>query len=456
MLLLIALIACHAPADTAETGPTAVPWSGDLPPLASDIGMVRGFTPLRAIIHLHSPLSHDACDGDGYVDGVIDEECLAEEREGLCRVSVDVAYLSDHPSYAAWVPWQDTLLMRDDDELVVEDGRTVGSRIHCAGGHEVLWLPGYEDELMPVGVEDIDLPPGEERDALYNSADGAAIATMRAAGGIVLQAHPESRDIDELSRRQDDGLAGLELFNLHALLDPGEREEIYGLDSFSWIQDIGPFTTEDGTAEPDLLFLAFFQELLPNVERWDALSARGPAVGTAGTDAHRNVMPLLLRDGERPDGFRRNMRWFSNHLLARERTAGAADEALAAGRLYAAFEALGTPYSLSFWYVDPMGEEHEMGDDAVAGGVLNLDCPRLAPASPHDGSGPPEITATIFKDGQPWQEGCGAWDVTEAGAYRARIDIVPTHLAGFLGEDPAPFLHAFPWVYTNPVRIEAP
>ena len=453
MLVLLVLAACQPTPDSSDTGPSAVPWSGDLPSLQGELGLVRGFTPLRAIVHLHSPYSHDACDGEGFVDGVLDESCLAEERDGLCRVGVDVAFLTDHPAYAATVPWQDTLLVRGDDEIVELDGRPVASRIRCEGGHEVLWVPGFEDELMPVGIEESTVPPGDELVALYNRDDAEAIAAMQAAGALVLQAHPEERSAEELARRQDDGLAGLELYNLHALLDPGECEEIYGLDAFGWVQDIGPFSDEDGTAEPDLLFLAFHQELLPNVERWDQLAARGPAIGTAGTDAHRNVLPILLRDGERPDGFRRNMRWFSNHLLAREPGFAGAEEALASGRSYAAFEVLGTPDGLAFWYEEADGTAREMGEQASPGGSLHLDCPLLSPSSPRDGSGPPEISATVFRDGQPWQEGCGAWEVAEPGVYRVRIDILPSHLAGFLGEDPAPFLHAFPWVYTNPIRV---
>ena len=50
-------------------------------------------------------------------------------------------------------------------------------------------------------------------------------------------------------------------------------------------------------------------------------------------------------------------------------------------------------------------------------------------------------------------QGCGSWEVSEPGVYRARIDIVPTHLAGFLGDDPDTYIHEFPWVYTNPLHI---
>ena len=454
LIALLALTACEPPlGETADTGPRVVPWNPGLPSLVDDVGQVRGYTPLRSIVHLHSPWSHDACDGHGYEDGVLDEECLAELRDGLCRLSIDAAYLTDHPSHAAERPFEDTLLMRGDDEAVQLGGAVVANRIHCEGGHRVLWLPGFEDELMPVGVEGTPVPHGDELETLYNQSDLEAFEAMASVGGIVLQAHPEERSLEELERRQDDGLQGVELFNLHAMLSPETREDIYGLDAFGWVEDIGPFTDEDSTAEPDLLFLAFYQEQGPNLERWDHLSARAPTIGIAATDAHRNVMPITLSDDERPDGFRRNMRWFSNHLLAASTDVTGADEALAAGRLYAAFEALGTPAELGFWYTDADGIDHEMGATTAPGGKLALILPILSAGSPQDGSGQPTITGAVYKDGVLWQEGAGSWDISEPGVYRARIDILPTHLTGFLGADPEPYLHSYPWVYTNPIRV---
>ena len=58
-------------------------------------------------------------------------------------------------------------------------------------------------------------------------------------------------------------------------------------------------------------------------------------IGTAGTDAHQNVLPILLRDGERGDSYRRMLRWFSNMVLVEsgEPTPATAQAALEAGRL---------------------------------------------------------------------------------------------------------------------------
>ena len=433
------------------------PWATDLPTLADEIAHPRGFLPLRSILHFHSPYSHDACDGLGYSEGgILDEECLQQMRDGLCRVGIDLAYVSDHPSYAAFHPFEDILLMREDDEPVTVSDDTVASRILCDTGHEVLYLPGIEDDVMPLGLDRHAAPYGEEADALYNNTSQELFDAVAAAGGMVFQEHPEERDLATLAERQDMGLVGLEVFQLHALLDPGAREEIYGLDPFGWIEDIGTFTMPDATGQPDLLFLAFFQELGPNLDRWDYLLSRGPSVGIAATDAHRNVMPIELSDGERPDGYRRMFRWFNNVVLADSKDPQAGDDAVAAGRLYIAFEILGTPDGLTFWYDDGAGTEHEMGASCTGctGGTLHLDCPILSENSPRDGINAPEIAATVFKDGEAWQTGCGTFEITEPGAYRARVDITPHHLTPFLGDDPSPYLHAYPWVYTNAIRIQ--
>ncbi len=458
---LLAAVGCAAgdgdPGDDDSGGGwERIPWSADLPPLRDDIAAPRGFVPQRAILHVHSPYSHDACDGAGYVDGVLDLECMAQMREGFCRTSVDVAYLSDHPDYAAWQEFADLALMHDGSTAVEVGGEVVAGRFSCDGGHEVLYLVGIEDELMPLGLDRHAAAAGQEAHDLYNGSGVELFEAVEAAGGMVFQEHPEAREMDLLRERQDMGLVGLEIFQLHALLDPDAREEIYGLERFGWIDDIGPFTDPESTAEPDLLFAAFHQEMGPNVERWDALAARGRMVGIAATDAHRNVLPMELRDGERPDGYRRNFRWFSNVLLTAE--AGdpqAADDAVRAGRLYVAFEAFGTPDGLAFWVEDRSGNDVEMGAacSSCVGGTLHLTCPGLSPSSPRDGGDPPAIDATVFRSGEPWQAGCGSWEIEEPGQYRVRVDITPTHLREFFGDDPDPYLHAYPWVYTNIIDV---
>ena len=51
----------------SDAGPDLPTWSRELPNAADAIGTRRGLSPARGIIHLHSPYSHDACDGTRFI-----------------------------------------------------------------------------------------------------------------------------------------------------------------------------------------------------------------------------------------------------------------------------------------------------------------------------------------------------------------------------------------------------
>lgn len=447
---LLLLLACRrdpapAPLDTA---PETVPWSSELPPLAAEIGDTRGLRPARAIVHLHSPWSHDACDGG---EGAENPECLADLREGLCRTAVDVAFLTDHPAYAAWHPYEELFQAQEGDEPVLDEaGAMYANRVICEDGHVVQWQPGIEDELMPVGLARHVSEDPDEADALYNGYDATTLAEEQAAGAMVLTAHTEGRTLAELEELQDLGLQGTELFNLHAAFDPDIREEHLGLPGADWLMQLAPFTSDEDSAEPDLFFLAVFSEQTPSLERWDALLARGPMVGTAGTDAHQNVLAYDLRDRERADSYRRMLRWFSNVLLVDSEDPAAFEQALRAGRSYVAFEVLGTPLGFDL-HLESGGAVYELGSDAPEGALV-LACPTLSPSSPR-GLEAPEITATVYKDGQPWRTGCGEHETEGPGVYRVRVEITPWHLREFLGNEPDVWLVEYPWIYSNAIRV---
>ncbi|MEZ4240811.1 MAG: hypothetical protein R3F59_32580 [Myxococcota bacterium] len=448
---LAALTGCHGedalPADSATTepAPREVPWTHTLPPLEAP----RGQQALRTIVHLHSPWSHDACDGDPLPDGVVNEPCLQDLRAGLCEAGIDVAFVTDHPAFAADQTWDALFHAREGDERV--DG--VANRIRCDDGRTVTWMPGIEDELMPVGLDrHVAGDDFAENDRIYNGYDAETVAAERAAGASVFVAHTEQRDVPTLSALQDAGIAGVEVFNLHAMFAPDIREEWLGLDGLGWVTDAAPFTSPEGTAEPDLLVLAVLQAQPPSLAAWDALLQRGPAVGIGGTDAHQNVLPIDLRDGRRGDGYARMLRWFANIVWADTTSPAAVQDALAAGRSHLVFEILGSEQGFDFDLRDADGGVHEMGSAAPAG-TLEVGCPSLHPASPR-GLEDPEITVSVLKDGAPWREGCGAFETDGPGVYRVEVQMVPWHLRGFLGDDPEVWLHAYPWIYGNAIRVQ--
>ena len=448
MLLLLASLACSP--EPADTGVAIVPWTAGLPRLG-DKPAPRGGRWSRGIIHFHSPWSHDACDGDPLPGGEPNLDCLADFRAALCTTAMDYVFVTDHPTHAAYQDFESLLWLEEGDEAIDMDGDLVANRMACPDGTSTLLMPGLEDELMPVGMMRHSSDDEEERHALYNTYDAATVSALAETGAVVLVAHTEHRDVEMLASLQDDGLKGIEMFNLHAMVDPTKREEDLGLEAMGWVDDIAPFTDPAGTAEPDLMFLAFYQEQTTSIATWDNLSARASTVGVAGTDAHQNVMPLDLRDGERLDSYRRMARWFSNWLLVGDDSSTSYREALALGRNTVVFEALGTPRGFDFVLVTENGAVMEAGAEANAG-TLYVECPSLDPESPQ-GLEAPEIRVRVIKDGLNWAEDCGAHELTEPGVYRVVVDITPYHLSEFLGDDPSPWMHPTPWIYSNAIRL---
>jgi hypothetical protein len=443
-------VACTAQTSTPEPDVVEAdrPWDPRLPDAAT-ITLPRGVA-RRAVFHLHSPWSHDACDGEGFVDGTLDTACRDDLRAALCTTRYDLAFLTDHPDHADAQPFDELFHPQPGDAWVGEPGDREASEIRGDDGHVLRWRAGFEDELMPVGLrKHVDDDPGVRHD-LLNRDDPDALRAMRDADAFVLVAHTEGRDLAELQAQQDAGLHGVEVFNLHAMFGPDIRQEHLGLDPLGWIADLGPFLEERSELEPDLLFLAVHGAQPPSLQRWDALLQRGPMFGVGGTDAHQNVLPSLLTDGDRVDSYRRMLRWFSTILIADGTTPEDDRAAIARRSAYVAFEALGTPVGVDL-HLEAGGEVYEMGAEAPAG-TLVVGCPALHPASPRVGADP-EITVRVLRDGELWQTGCGRWEVGR-GVYRVEVDVVPRHLAAFLGEAADGFVRTYPWVYTNAIRVE--
>jgi hypothetical protein len=433
----ILALGCVPP--SSGEGPRVVAWSRQRAPLVGASSAGRAWK--RGIIHLHSPYSHDAC--DGHEGELTDEQCGQDLRDGLCADAEDFAFLTDHPAMAAEHTYEELLRLEGEDEVV--DG--VANAMACPDGRRVLLMPGIEDELMPIGLDAQAATTAEENDEIYNGTEQPTFDAEIAAGAAVFQAHTEGKTIEDLLARQQMGLAGVEVFNLHAMVDPTKREEDLGLDATSYLADIGPFIAGTTDAEPDLAFLAFFQEQTVSLERLDALNQVAFTAATAGTDAHENAIPSLLSDDERVDSYRRMMSWFSNVLLVDDDSPAAHQDAAVAGHGFVAFEALGTPAGFDVRY-----GELDMGGEGAVGGTLSITCPTLAETTPQDGNAP-DIDAVVYKDGAIWQEGCGDWPVDEAGAYRVTVEITPNHLAGFLDDQAEALIHPFPWIYSNAFRL---
>ena len=458
---ILALAAAACGDDGSST--TLPAWNKTLPDArVIATGSERGLQPARGIVHLHSPYSHDACDGmprDGA--GVPNEPCLQSLRAALCANRIDYAALTDHDDSMADEDFATLFSMRGSDEAVLNgSGEQIASRMTCDDGHQVLITVGTENNLMPIMLDRHVPGTVDERHAIYNGTSAADIAAMRDAGALIWIAHSEQHPIEELRTVVPDGI---ELYNLHANLDPDIRRDYLGLDSAGAIAAAVEFAdTNEGGPEPDLALLGFLSPNEPALTRWNQLLGDGKKVpATAGSDAHENALPVTLADGERGDSYRRVLRWFSNVVLVADpKDPVQIEAALATGRLFAVFELLGTPDGFDVYATGPAGTA-ELGDTiAAAGAQLVVKVPRVRELDP--GLPAPEIRATVLHltAGGAATVGTGSGPelsvaLPEPGAYRVEISIVPRHLGPYLRDLGTGMAdRELPWIYTSAIYVE--
>jgi hypothetical protein len=279
---------------------------------------------------------------------------------------------------------------------------------------------------------------------------------MKEAGALIWQAHTEQRPLELLLTTD---LDGMEIYQLHANIDPNIREEALGLDGYAPLLDLAPFLIPGKTpVHPDLTFLLFLEDNRPSLDRWAALLLKRPMVGTAGTDAHENVFPGLGGDGERLDSYRRMISWFSNYVLVEGGvTPQTTQAALSAGRVFVGFNVLGDVSGFDAW-LEIEGARHEMGASVNHGTTasLHVTVPRIS-----DVGGDAQLTGRLLRAtedgwttvGEGFREGAHELSLTEPGAYRIEIRTTAAHLAPYLGEY-AEKLEGrdFPWIMTNAWR----
>ena len=443
---------------TSDTGVDAGPapaWPRTLPPTES-LGERRGRRIARSIVHVHSPLSHDACDGEGWVDGELaDPDCLAHFRAALCDLRIDTAMVTDHAPHVNEVDFRGALWLRPEDEAIGDP--PYAARMACDDAHRPLLTVGSENRVMPIGLR---RHPGEglSGDALVDLYDGStpdALAAFREAGALLWVAHTEQQTVDDLRTW---GVDGLELYNLHADVDPRIREEHLN-DTSSDLGLLLEFMRANLRLAPDLSALAFLSRHDVSLGRWDTLLAEGRRVaGTGGCDAHENAFATLLSDGERADSYRRMMSWITNHLVVDEITPDGVREALSAGRLYATHEVLGTP--VDFDFVGESGESRfDMGDAAPLGATLRVRRPRLPDGFPNDPA--PDITVVLYRAAEGGAEEVARTTDDElvfvadrAGAYRVEVRMTPHHIGPFVVMRADRLVREVTWVYSNPIFVD--
>jgi hypothetical protein len=467
ILVLGSFVACTSAG--SSTQPPAPPaWSKSL--IAStELAAPRSWQLARGVIHFHSTYSHDACDNwwrgpDGSPKTPADFDdtirgCDAQMRQAVCSVGQDFVFMTDHPAHMADFDFDQLFHFGPGDEHVIEDGKLVANRVACENGRRPLLFVGHEDAVMSLGIhQHLDGAPAERLTA-YGGSDAATIAALHAAGGLVNVAHTESKTLEYLRATP---LDGLEVYNLHANIDPKIRPTYLGLDPLGFFADLLDFSTpSDDAPEPDLAMLSFLSANDNARAKWDALLTERDMVATAGTDVHQNSVPGIYSDGERGDGYRRLMRWISNNVLVTERSPAAIRSAIAAGRLFTAFDVLGSPVGFDFAAAGASATTEMGGHVSLsARPTLQYRRPRIGGVPVASGT-EPVMHARLFMAKATGGVEVAASDgdlsfvPTEPGAYRLEVSITAAHLAPFLGHVAAKYVgRTYPWIYSNAIHVD--
>lgn len=454
-LLVVLMSACDArqPANPAP----AYRWAPGKAVPTSWLPTIRGANDLRGIVHLHSPLSHDACDGHERAE-FTDAHCLADLRHGICATEQDFVFLTDHPAFFEEHEYPETLLYQPGDVLIMQDGKPVANWLVCPSGRRVLTQAGFESHsLMPLAMAEHVSQAVADRKALYDATDVTSVVRIGATtGAAIFIPHTESKDYAWYASLP---IVGQEIYNLHANLDPRIRAKHLGLDEAGYLPALLKFTTLDPAGpHPDLSLLAFLTENAVSLAKWDRILQEKRVVGIAGSDAHENVFVNKMRDGERGDSYRRILGFFSNHVLVPSpRDWQAPLEALRALRVYVAFEAFGTPLGFDF-HAETIEGIVEMGGEVrlQAQPTLVVRVPSVFGLDPQRQR--PRITARLYRVRSDGRELMAQAErelrigVSQPGIYRVEVHIIPEHVRpdlGTLGD----LVREVPWVYGNPIFV---
>ncbi len=298
------------------------------------VGLQSGYDDVRALLHIHSFLSHDSVGTP------------EEIREAAIEAGVRVVMFTNHPA--------DTYDYITDGHSGLQDG--------------VLFIPGAEEKgLLAFPRHSVERPP--------ESTPQEKVDTVLAADGQIYLSHLEERMDWDLK-----GLTGSEIYNIHA--DFKDEPDLVAalVNPVTLMTVIMPAVRQ----YPQEVIAALQDHPVQYLQRWDELCQTQRLTGISANDAHQNTgvkaiiadngdlqildatddqlarlepSNLLLKSllaGRKPgdvvfqlqlDPYVRSFRHVSTHLLMNNFNEDAVRECLAAGRAYVAFD----------WICDPTG-----------------------------------------------------------------------------------------------------
>jgi hypothetical protein len=387
------------------------------------VKLQTGFEDIRALLHVHSQLSHDS-------RGTIDE-ILAAAKATRTRVIMFTEHPAEHYDYIA------------DGHSGLRDG--------------VLLIPGAEHGgFLAYPTRPL---KDEKRGDRQQFAD-----LVRRDDGLIFLSHVEERMDWEIT-----GLTGVEIYNTHA--DFKEEKNLQSvlrnpLTLFGVLPAFRQYPQES--------FAALQDYPADYLKRWDELCQKSRHTGIAANDSHQNtgVVFRLLDSGKvrfedalgkkfveldpatieflkdavadkKPgevvfaqhlDRYEYSFGYVSTHLLMKDLSREAVWDALKSGRAYVAFD----------WMADPTGFVFDAarGDERwVMGSELPFaDGLRLRAAAPLPGE------FRLSRNGQVVRETEAEKfeiPVTEPGCYRIEVWLT---VAGEMR----------PWILSNPIYVTRP
>ena len=332
---------------------------------------------LRVVFHIHTKFSHDS---DGSIGEVFD---------AAVATGCDALVITDHDRRDAWVHqgvhnWKGRPLLA-----------IVGVEYSTRLGH---LIDVYPRELYPPKA------PVQE-----------LIDTIRAAGGMTIAAHPtgDKRPWQDWSLS---GIDGLEIYNVSS----DHREDLPRIPGRLFSAILGRNDT----------VLASLDVPRATLNLWDREEMTGRRlVGIGAANAHGFELDARANF----DAYENNFALMANRLWVRSFDEAGFREALAAGRSYVGFDALGDPAGFEFDFVREDGR-WIVGDSVPPGarGTLRVRTPLPGRIElVRDGVRVRQVFGTELR-----LEGAGA------GVWRVEV----TRRDGRFGA-------WHPWILSNPIRV---
>jgi len=435
------------------------------------LGNPRGYRIARVITHFHSPYSFDACDHAGLNHDIPNSACLDDLRFAVCSNRVDYLFLSDHPDSMQKFEMPELLLKNKKDTLLVEErGLAYANQMSgCDSGFVPTLMAGFEGKVLSLGMTQHLSPSVLERSVLYNGESFDLRNRLRVeSDAIVWVPHTESRSLETIQAIAPDGI---EIYNIHANLDPKIRKKYFSRPPFEFLPSILTYLVDPyRKLHPDYMFLHFVEIHPTYFEKWNRLVYGGQfkVAGFGGTDSHENIFPQIASDGERLDSARRMTRFMSNHLLVHDLKPSSIKNALRNGQGWLVFEGFGSPVNMDF-------SAHMESSDVDSGEIgpgekmrlrghpirITVKLPSLQGDS-SDGEEHPVIRIDLKKVIQEGKDVTVAssestdlsWVTSEPGAYRAEIWIKPLHLREVLDDFSELVDREYRWIVTNHLYLE--